>query len=160
LYARFLQTADRGQDLLLLAVRVYWGWQFAQTGWGKFENIHQVAEFFASLGIPSPAANAWFVAVLELVGGVLIFVGLASRPTAFLLTANMSVAFYAADREALMSIISDPEKFYGAAPYTFLFASLLVLFFGPGKFALDVLFRRKGTKENRQEKTFARAARV
>jgi putative oxidoreductase len=29
-------------------------------------------------------------------------------------------------------ILSDPGKFYGADPYTFWFASLLILVFGPG----------------------------
>jgi putative oxidoreductase len=47
-----------------------------------------------------------------------------------------------ADREALFSILSDPDKFYAAAPYTFLIASLIVLFFGPGKFCVDYLLRR------------------
>jgi putative oxidoreductase len=37
----------------------------------------------------------------------------------------MLVAYIAADREALFSIISDPDKFTGAAPYNFLIASLL-----------------------------------
>jgi putative oxidoreductase len=43
------------------------------------------------------------------------------------------------DREALFSIFSDPDKFYAAAPYTFLIASLIILIFGPGKFAVDAL---------------------
>jgi hypothetical protein len=42
-----------------------------------------------------------------------------------------------ADREALFSILSDPDKFTGAAPYTFLVASLIVLIFGPGKASVD-----------------------
>ena len=47
------------------------------------------------------------------------------------------------DREALGKIFSDPDKFYAAAPYTFLFASLIVLIFGPGKFSLDAMLTRK-----------------
>jgi putative oxidoreductase len=39
----------------------------------------------------------------------------------------------------LLSVFSDPDKFYAAAPYTFLVASVIVLLFGPGKFALDAL---------------------
>ncbi len=35
-------------------------------------------------------------------------------------------------REALGSVFSDPCKFYVADPYTFLFASLIVLIFGTG----------------------------
>jgi putative oxidoreductase len=48
-----------------------------------------------------------------------------------------------ADREALFSIFSDPGKFYVADPYTFLFAALLILIFGPGKFSLDTLLLRR-----------------
>jgi putative oxidoreductase len=51
----------------------------------------------------------------------------------------MLVAYILADREALFSLISNPDKFAAAAPFTFLFASLIILIFGPGKFSLDAL---------------------
>jgi putative oxidoreductase len=51
----------------------------------------------------------------------------------------MLVAYLTADREALFSVFSDPGKFYGAAPYTFLFACVIVLLFGPGPLSLDRL---------------------
>jgi putative oxidoreductase len=54
----------------------------------------------------------------------------------------MIVAYLTADPEALHSIFSDPGKFYNADPYTFLFASLLILIFGPGRFALDWVLTR------------------
>jgi putative oxidoreductase len=63
--------------------------------------------------------------------------GLFTRPVALLLTCNMLVAYWTADREALSAIFSDPGKFYAADPYTFLFASLMVLIFGAGLFAVD-----------------------
>jgi putative oxidoreductase len=125
------------QSPFLLAVRLYWGWQFAQTGWGKLHHLAQITEFFRSLDIPLPAFNAHFVAGLEFVGGLLLIAGLASRLTGFLLAANMFVAYWTADHQALVSVVSDPGKFYGADPYTFLFASLLVLIFGAGFFSLD-----------------------
>jgi len=58
------------------------------------------------------------------------------------LTVNMIMAYVTADREALHSIFSDPDKFYAAAPYTFLIASLIVLIFGSGKISLDALLKR------------------
>jgi putative oxidoreductase len=127
------------QSLFLLAVRLYWGWQFAQTGWGKLHNLPKVTAFFQSLGIPFPGLNAPFVACLEFAGGCLLALGLAPRPIALLLTVNMTVAYITADREALLAVFSDPGKFYAATPYTFLFASVLVLLFGAGKFSLDQL---------------------
>ena len=131
------------QSPFLLAVRLYWGWQFAQTGWGKMHNIAKITGFFTSLNIPFPAFNAHFVSGLEFFGGVLLIVGLASRFTGFLLAANMLVAYWTADHEALVSVLSDPGKFYVADPYTFLFASLMVLIFGAGIFSLDALTVRR-----------------
>lgn len=134
--------SSQAQSPLLLFVRLYWGGQFMQTGWGKLHNLAHVAQFFASLGIPAPGPMAIFIGCLEFFGGALLILGLASQLTALVLTGNMLVAYLTADREALLSIFSDPGKFYGAAPYTFLFAALLILIFGPGCFALDTLIAR------------------
>lgn len=135
----FARAVNHLQSPLLLAVRLYWGWQFAQTGWGKLHNLPKITEFFASLHIPAPAIAAPFVSGLEFFGGILLIVGLASRFISLLLAGNMFVAYLTADPVALRSIFSDPGKFYNADPYTFLFAGLLILIFGPGLFAVDHL---------------------
>jgi putative oxidoreductase len=141
-YARASASASSLQSPLLLAVRLYWGWQFAQTGWGKMHNLAKITGFFASLNIPFPSANAHFVAALELVGGILLILGLGSRAIGLLLLGNMFVAYWTADHEALLSFFSDPGKFYVADPYTFLFASLMVLVFGPGLFSVDTILKK------------------
>jgi putative oxidoreductase len=143
LYAQFRRGASALQSPLLLLVRLYWGWQFAQSGWGRLHHIPQATEYFASLHIPFPGANVVFVSSLEFVGGILLILGLASRLISLLLAVDMIVAYLTADMEALHSIVSDPGKFYNADPYTFLFASLLILIFGPGRFALDWLLIRR-----------------
>lgn len=135
---------NRVQSPLLLTIRLYWGWQFAQSGWGKLHRLDQVTDFFASLNIPMPHANAVMVSNLEFFGGILLILGLASRLTGLILTGNMLVAYLTADREALTSVFSDPGKFYAADPYTFLFASVLVLIFGAGLFSIDSLLGRSG----------------
>ena len=137
MYSLYKTAISRLQSPLLLAVRLYWGWQFFQTGLGKLTNIPKVVDFFTSLGIPFPALNAYFVGSLECAGGALLFLGLGSRIITLPLTFNMLVAYITADREALFSFFSDPGKFYAADPYTFLFAALLILIFGPGKISLD-----------------------
>jgi len=142
-YFQFTERASLLQSPFLLLVRLYWGWQFAQTGWGKLHNLAKITDFFASLNIPFPAANAHFVASLEFVGGLLLIVGLGTRLVGLLLAGNMLVAYWTADHEALTSIISDPGKFYVADPYTFLFASLLMLIFGAGWLSLDALMMKR-----------------
>jgi len=143
LYQAACKKVSTLQSPFLLAVRLYWGWQFAQTGWGKLHNLARIASFFASLGIPFPAFNAHFISGLELVGGLLLIFGLLSRPVGLLLAGNMFVAYWTADHDALVSVISDPGKFYVADPYTFLFASLMVMIFGAGFFSLDALIAKR-----------------
>ena len=138
----FTTATSSTQSLVLLAIRLYWGWQFYMTGKGKFADISKVVGFFTSLGIPAPALNAYFVSGLELVGGILLIVGLGSRLIAFPLFIDMVVAYITADREALLAVFSDPDKFMAAAPFTFMLASLIILAFGPGRFALDALVGR------------------
>ena len=143
LYRLLIRAADSLQSVFLLAVRLYWGWQFIEDGWGKLHNLEKVTEFFTSLGLPAPGLTATFIGGLELVGGILLAIGLGSRLIALLLTGNMLTAYITADREALSSVFSDPDKFYAAAPYTYLFASLIVLIFGPGKFSVDAWLTKK-----------------
>jgi putative oxidoreductase len=142
LYQKVFRTADYLQSPFLLLVRLYWGWQLVQSGWGKLHNLEKVTDFFTSLGLPMPAQMAVFISCVELFGGIFLALGLLSRLTALVLTVNLITAYITADREALFSVFSDPDKFYAAAPYTFLVASLIVLIFGAGKFSLDELLNR------------------
>ena len=143
------------QSPFLLAVRLFWGWQFMLTGWGKFHRMHGVIEFFTNLGIPAPAFNAYFVSGLEFVGGILLILGLFSRWIALPLTFDMIVAYLTADKEAVGALLSflrhpltaDTDKFVNAAPFGFLLASLIILIFGPGKIALDQLLAKKSNTD-------------
>lgn len=141
-YGLCRKGADSLQSPLLLLIRLYWGVQFAQTGLGKLRHIGHVTHFFAQLGLPVPHITAVLISLLELCGGILLAVGLASRPVALLLAADMIVAYIVSDRAALTAFFSDPGTFYAAAPFSFLAASLVILIFGPGLFALDSLIAR------------------
>ena len=141
-HCQFFTFVSYLQSPFLLLVRLYWGWQLAQSGWGKLHHLSNVGEYFATLGLPMPTQMAVFISCVEFFGGIFLALGLLSRLTALGLTVNMLMAYVTADREALLSVFSDPDKFSAAAPYTFLIASLIVLVFGPGKIALDTLLDR------------------
>jgi putative oxidoreductase len=85
---------------------------------------------------------AVFISCVELFGGLFLALGLLSRVASLVLTVNLIMAYVIGDREALLSIFSDPDKFTAAAPYVFLIASLIVFLFGPGVFSLDALLSR------------------
>src|SRR5277367_5861509 len=103
LYNRVFGYFSYLQSPLLLLVRVYWGWQLAQSGWGKLHNLDKVVEFFTSLSLPFPAQMAVFIACVEFFGGIFFALGLFSRMTALVLTINMLMAYITADREAFFS---------------------------------------------------------
>ena len=143
LLARFDGLAAHLQSPLLLVIRLYWGFSFAQSGWGKFMNLDRTTGFFESIGIPLPKLNAVMAASTEFGGGVLLALGLFARPAAVPLIFTMLVAYATADKEALMAVFSDTDKFVTAAPFLFLLASLVVLAFGPGKISIDHLWHRR-----------------
>jgi putative oxidoreductase len=131
------------QSPFLLLVRLYWGWQFADTGWAKLHHLSHVTAFFTSLHIPLPGPTAFFVSLLEFIGGILLAAGLGSRVIGFLLAVDMFVAYLTTDIHALATVLSNPDNFYGDAAYTFLIASLIVFIFGAGRFSLDYWFFRR-----------------
>jgi putative oxidoreductase len=151
LHDRVFGLTSYMQSPLLLFVRLYWGWQLSQSGWGKLHNLDNVTEFFTSLNLPASAQMAVFIACVEFFGGILFALGAFSRVTSLVLTVNLIMAYVLADREALFSIFSDPDKFTAAAPFTFLLVSLLVLIFGAGKLSADrtigYILEHRGVKQ-------------
>jgi putative oxidoreductase len=143
-YAGFASLMGRLQCALLLAIRLYWGFQFAQDGWGKLTHLGKVTDFFTSLNLPAPHATALLVALIEFCGGIFFAFGIASRLTSLVLFVNMTMAYLSVpdDRVNFSHILSKPEDFYGAGPYTYWFAALLILILGPGFVAVDTLLRR------------------
>jgi putative oxidoreductase len=142
LHDRVFAAVARLQSPFLLLVRLYWGWQLAQSGWGKLHNLDKVTEFFGALNLPMPSQMAVFISCVEFFGGILFALGLFSRMISLVLVINLFMAYITADREAFFSFLSNPDKFSAAAPYVFLVASLIVLILGPGKFCVDYLLRR------------------
>ena len=137
LHDKFQSLAALLQSPLLLVIRLYWGWSFFATGKGKLLNLDRTANYFADLHIPMPKLNALMAGGTECFGGLLILVGLCSRLSAAALTGVLLVAYATAERESLGAIFSDTDKFTSATPFLFLFAMLVILAFGPGKFSVD-----------------------
>jgi putative oxidoreductase len=144
-YGRFASLLNLAQSPLLLAIRLYWGYQFVQDGWGKLTHLTKVADFFSTLGLPAPWLAALMVALVELVGGILFVLGLASRLTSLVLFVNMTMAYLSVpdDRVNFSHILSKPDDFYGASPYTYWFAALLILILGPGVISVDWILGRR-----------------
>src|SRR6202008_4766731 len=150
-YELLVTGANSLKSPVLLALRLNFFWQLFLTGEGKLSNIGKVSEFFASLHIPLPTLNAYFIGSLECFGGLLLIVGLASRPLSLLIVISMSVAYLTADFQAVSNIFSDPDPFVKADPFPFLPAPLIVRVSGPGMCSIAALMAHPRTKPERDE---------
>lgn len=142
-YRLLIKAASCLQSPVLLAVRLYWGWQFFGTGKGKLMNHEKVTEYFQSLHIPFPGFNVYLAGGTECFGGLLLLIGLGSRLISLPLIFVTIIAYLTAEFDSVKSIFSDPDKFVTATPFLFMLASIIVLVFGPGKFSVDWLIERK-----------------
>lgn len=141
-YSYLIRGFSSLQSLVLLGLRLYWGWQFSLTGWGKLTHVDKVTGYFQSLGIPFPHFNVILAGTTETVGGFLLLLGFGSRLVPLPLIFTLAVAYWTAERDSLNAIFSDPDKFVSATPFEFLLASVIILVFGPGLFSVDYLIGR------------------
>lgn len=90
LFQRFLLSRAPAATFL---IRVLVGAVFLSEGIQKFLYPASLgAGRFAKIGIPWPEAMGPFVGVVEIAGGLLLLLGLLTRPAAFILLLNISVA--------------------------------------------------------------------
>ena len=132
------------RPLAPLLTRLVIGHAFFQTGLGKLMNLGDIADFFASLGIPFPAAHAVFVSTLECVGGVALMLGLGTNLFASLLSCTLVVALMTADRENLVGALTgDGDKaLTEILPMIFLMPTVWLVAYGAGPISLDHLLKR------------------
>ncbi|MGW2841295.1 DoxX family protein [Streptomyces sp. NPDC001493] len=102
---------------------------------------HGAASLFGVLGRPSTDVGVWpgwYAAVIQLLGGVLVTLGLGTRTAAFVSSGSMAYAYFSVHQShGLLPMEND-----GEASAIFCWVFLLLAFTGPGAAAVDRLLRR------------------
>ncbi|MFJ9741300.1 DoxX family protein [Streptomyces sp. NPDC101166] len=138
---------DSAQPYALGLFRIVVGLLFA---------CHGAASLFGVLGgavgtdggtVSAGTWPGWYAAVIQLVGGTLVLLGLGTRAAAFVASGSMAYAYFKVHQpEALW-----PMQNGGEASAMFCWAFLLLVFTGSGAFGLDRLLSRRTTQEREQE---------
>ena len=138
--------------LAALLTRLLVGHGFFLSGRGKIANIDNVIEFFTSLSIPYPHYQAPFVARVEYYGGMLLILGLASRPTAFLLASTMVVALATADKADFLATLQPNAEALpvSISAFVYLLFLLWILGQGAGKLSCDAVINWLGQRRQAQ----------
>ncbi len=139
------QKNSIGQDIGFLCLRFFVGLALC-TVFEKFFPINGIwgpQEWFiqdtASMGFPFPVFFAWVAVLSEFLGGILLMLGLFTRPAALL---NVLVTFTA-------TFLYHKGDIGGSGMLSFLFMIMCtcILLFGPGKFSLEYLMSRQLVKK-------------
>jgi putative oxidoreductase len=128
-------SGARATDIGLLVVRLFAGLALAFAhGIGKVPPSGRFVERVAGMGFPAPELFAWLAATAEFGGGLLLALGLLTRPAALLVAGNFLVV---AGLAHAGDPFGDREK-----PLLFLAIAVLLALAGPGRYSLDAVLAR------------------
>jgi len=119
---------------LLSVMRIVVAGLFMQHGMAKLLHVPHVASFdhvqlFSLVGLAG---------VLELIGGLLLLIGLFTRPVAFVLSGEMAVAYFMAHA----SVSPSPLLNHGELAIVYCFVFLYLAFAGGGVWSVDAYRHR------------------
>jgi putative oxidoreductase len=127
-------------EVALLVVRVIVGIIIAAHGWQKLTVIGP-ANFgqgvLAQSGVPLPIFMGYVVTCTEVIGGILLIVGLLSRLAALLLTINLVIATLMVNMH--VGLLSSTGGVGAELPLALIAGFLAILSAGPGRLSLDYL---------------------
>lgn len=111
------------QNTGIFLIRLGLGLVFIVHGWEKFGNVEMTMGFFSGLGLP--AATAYLVAAVELLGGIAMILGVWTKWAGWLLAIVMAAAII---------LVKGKMGFSGGYEFDLLllFAALGIAFAGPG----------------------------
>ena len=127
---RVLAPRDGAAGWFACAVRVVAGIAFVPIGIAKFTEHMKEAADFESYGVPLPDIAVWVSGTIEVVGGVLLVMGLLTRLAAAALAVNLVVAISTA------GVMEGGTFHLGVGP-TLLVAMLFLLWAGGGVWSVD-----------------------
>ena len=107
-------------------------------GMKKFPPPEMFVSGVREIGFPAPAVFAWLAVFAEAAGGFLLFLGLLTRPAAFLIAGTMLVAVVGVHWNDPLFMSTGGAK---EPALLFLLPALALLCTGPGRYAVDPYLR-------------------
>lgn len=137
--------AVRYGDVAALVGRLALGWIFFKFGYDKLQNVAGFAGYLTSLGVPAPGFFAWVATLTEVVMGLALIFGIATRYAAIgsfiylILTILIAHRFWELTGPARVAQYNNFHK-----NLAMLCGSLLLFVTGPGRFSVDGWLRKQG----------------
>lgn len=136
-----------------LLMRLFVGYFFMETGWGKIHSLDAFTTRFAQWGIPYPAFNAALSAYTEFLGGALTILGLGMRFVSIPMIVNMIVAILTVK----LKNVSGLDDFVELDEPLYALSFVWLFFSGAGWLSVDFLLREFVYKAISRDKSWIRA---
>jgi putative oxidoreductase len=130
--------------IILLIIRLAWGWELFESGSGHLNpsNLPAMFQRFTAWGVPLPHLSVYVSAYTEMIGGILLMIGLGARAISIPLFINFCVAYATASQDVVLNFFKqDPANFIDDKAFPFLITSLIMIAFGPGLISIDGLLK-------------------
>ena len=142
-YEKYNSLTNYLQDISLFFGRLLVAYGFYEPAMMKWSNIESVANWFSSINIPFPLLNAYMAATTEILGVVLLTLGLFIRVISLSLIIVMIVAIVSVH---LSNGFSAGDNGF-EIPLYYIGFLLMFMSFGAGKFSLDYFISSKQKKD-------------
>lgn len=137
-YLKLVNIADNLKDIPLLLIRLILARGFYEPAMIKMKNLDSVVEWFEGMNFPFPHICAYLTGITELLGFILLAIGLGTRLISIpliivmlvaIFTVHISNGFAAGDNGYEIPL------YYGIMLFT-------LLIYGPGRLSADYLIFR------------------
>ncbi|TGL65759.1 DoxX family protein [Leptospira sarikeiensis] len=154
IFSHFFRIEDM-EGRYNIIIRILVGGVFIWEGIIKFLYVNQGIGRFTKLGFSQPELVASLIGGLEILGGIMILLGVLTKPISFIFVIQMFVAMY----------LTKLPLFFGTSPlpppqappivgiwavlheirseYSQVLGSLFLYLSGPGRFSVDAIWKRK-----------------
>jgi len=135
-------VAMRSGDLILLIARILIGWLFLTNGWMKVMSIAGTTGYLTNLGVPAPGLMVWVVLLCELIIGVTLILGIATRYGALLTVVFVAMATAIGHRYWQFPAAQQGAQYANFCKNLAIIGGALMLFWaGAGRYSVDAKMR-------------------
>ena len=139
LYKKLVEGTGKLHDVQLILFRLVLAYGFYGPATMKVKNLEGVAEWFGSMSYPFPMVSAILAMTTEVLGVILLTLGLGTRIIALPMMFIMVVAIFTTH---ISNGFAAGDNGFEIPLYYFLMLMALVVF-GSGKYSLDHLVSRR-----------------
>lgn len=146
---------EEGGGRYHIIIRILVGGVFIWEGIIKFLYVNQGIGRFTKLGFSHPEITASFIGALEILGGMMLVLGILTKPLSFIFVIEMFVAMYLTKLPLLFgtSPLLPPQSppIFGIwailheirSEYSQALGCLFLYLSGPGRFSLDSILKQR-----------------